>query len=74
MKFIEDQFRKFFMGFSSISPFLPCVDDKEQFYRMREKQLEQPTTRQSQIAMDVDSASIVTDQTNGQHNKPEEIN
>ena len=62
------------MEYTSISPFLPYVDDEEQFYRMREKQLAQPTTRQSQIAMDVDSANIITDQSNGQHNKPEGIN
>ena len=41
---------------------------------MRKKQLGQPTTRQPQIAIDVDSANIVTDQSNGQHDKPKEIN
>ena len=41
---------------------------------MRERQLGQPTTRQSQIAMDVNSANIVTDQSNGEHDKPKEIN
>ena len=41
-----------------ISPFLPYINDKEQFSRIQETKLGQPTTRQSQIAINVATANI----------------
>ena len=56
------------------SPFLPPIHDEEQFFRIREKILGQPTTRQSQVAMNVAIADIHNDQLNEQHIKLQQIN
>ena len=71
---IEDQFRKIFMEYTSISSFLPYVNDEQQFYRMRENKLGLPTNRQSQVTMDVDNANILFDLTNRKQHAPTEIN
>ena len=56
------------------SSFLPSINDEEQFFRMREKKLGQPTTRQSQVAMNVAVGDISNVQLNGQQIGLEQVN
>ena len=58
------------MEFTLISPFLPSITDKELFSRIREKKLGQPTTRQSQIAINVATANIDNASMSNQRNGP----
>ena len=61
--FIDKKFRKFFNGYiSSYSPFLPIITDEEQFKRMRQNILKQPTHRQSQVAFIASIADLTTAQ------------
>ena len=71
---IDDQFRKFFQEYTLKSPFVHYINNEELFSRIREKQLGQPTTRQSQVAMNIARANIVTDEWQAQHIEPNEIN
>ena len=64
--FIEDQFRKFFISYTSLPPFPAWRIDENQFYLMRNTILKQPTSRQSQVAMNAALVDINSDLFNEQ--------
>jgi hypothetical protein len=68
--FIENQFRKFFPEQISTSPFLPFINDEEQFIILHKQFLNQPTTRQSQLLASATTANMEQDHTN---NEPEDL-
>ncbi len=72
--FIDDQFQKFFFEYmsSSSSPFLPFITDEKEFFLMRHKKIDQPTPRQSQVAMSAATAAINNDQTDEEQNESKE--
>jgi hypothetical protein len=78
--FIENEFHKYFSEDKFKSPFLPFIDDEQKYFLMRNEILDQPTPRQSQVAMsaalaDIDNDPLDDDEKqppNAQPNKPEE--
>lgn len=61
--FIANEFRKFFFEYISTCPFLPFIDDEQQYFHMRHKLLGKPTRRQSQVALSAAAADTDNDQT-----------
>jgi hypothetical protein len=57
---------------SSSSPFLPFITDEKEFFLMRHKKIDQPTPRQSQVAMSAATAAINNDQTDEEQNESKE--
>ncbi|CAF2095471.1 unnamed protein product, partial [Rotaria magnacalcarata] len=59
--FIENEFHKYFSQYISKSPFLPLIDDEQNYFLMRKEILGLPTPRQSQVAMSAALADIDND-------------
>ncbi|CAM4946911.1 unnamed protein product [Rotaria socialis] len=68
--FIEKQFRNFFSEYINSSSFLPFIDNETQFVTMRNKLLNLPTARQSQVSLSAATADIDNDQTDDTHQEP----
>jgi hypothetical protein len=51
---------------------LPFIDNEKQFFIHRIKILDQPTSRQSQVAMSAATANIDNDQKDEEQHEPEE--
>ncbi|CAF3519163.1 unnamed protein product, partial [Rotaria socialis] len=68
--FIEKQFRNFFSEYINSSSFLPFIDNETQFVAMRNKILNLPTVRQSQVSISAATADIDNDQTDEPQNEP----
>jgi hypothetical protein len=62
--FIDKQFRKFLYEYISLTSFLPLINDKQQFKRMRQNILGQPTPQQSQVAISAATADLDNYSTN----------
>ncbi|CAF4038986.1 unnamed protein product [Adineta steineri] len=60
--YIENQFKKYFIEYTTTSPFLPYIQHEIQYFRMRQQLLSQPTTRQSQIVTRLTSTNADNDQ------------
>ncbi|CAF3577975.1 unnamed protein product [Rotaria socialis] len=68
--FVEKQFRNFFSEYINSSSFLPFIDNETQFVTMRNKILNLPTARQSQVSISAATADIDNDQTYEPQNEP----
>ncbi|CAM4816819.1 unnamed protein product [Rotaria magnacalcarata] len=68
--FIEKQFQNFFSEYINSSSFLPFIDNETQFVTMRNKILNLPTPRQSQVSISAATADIDNDQTDEPQNEP----
>ncbi|CAF1289540.1 unnamed protein product [Rotaria sordida] len=71
--YIEKEFHKHLSEHISTSPFLPLINNEKEFILMRNKLLDLPTPRQSQVAMSAATADIDNDQTDDQPIGPTEI-
>ncbi|CAM4982819.1 unnamed protein product [Rotaria socialis] len=72
LTFIENEFKKYFSEYISISPFLHFIDDEKKYNHTRQKLLGQPTLRQSQVAMSAAQANIDNDGADDRLNQPNE--
>jgi hypothetical protein len=61
--FIDKQFRKFLYEYISLTSFLPIINDEQQFKRIRQNILKQPTSQQSQVAISAATADLDNDPT-----------
>ncbi|CAM2730266.1 unnamed protein product, partial [Rotaria socialis] len=68
--FIEKRFQNFFSEYINSSSFLPFIDNETQFVTMRNKILNLPTARQSQVSISAATADIDNDQTYEPQNEP----
>ncbi|CAF3626099.1 unnamed protein product, partial [Rotaria socialis] len=59
--FIENDFHKYLSDYISTSPFLPLIDNENKFFQLRQKLLAQPTSRQSQVALNAATTDIDND-------------
>lgn len=59
--FIHHQFQQFFKEYIQLSPFLPSIENEQQFHVIRQTILNQPTSQQSQIAMSAATADLDND-------------
>ncbi len=69
--FIDNQFHKFFFEYISSSP-SPFITDEKQFFLMCHNIIDQPTPRQSQVAMRAATANIDNDPTDEEQNESKE--
>ena len=70
--FIENQFQKFFIEYIHSSSFVPFITNEQQFFHMQHKLMDQPTLRQSQVAIRAATADVDNDQTDEQLIKSKE--
>ena len=56
--YIDRQFRKFLFEYISSTSFLPIIYEEQQFKRMRQNILGQPTSQQSQVAISAATADL----------------
>ena len=63
--FIEKEFRTFSVEYMSSSPFLSTMNDEQQFIRMRQNILRQPTRQQSQVTLSAATADLDNHPTDG---------
>lgn len=61
------------MQYTSLSPFLPCIENSKQFHSMRHEIMSQLTPRQSQVQMRAATANIDNDETDDDVAKTESI-
>ncbi|CAF2217162.1 unnamed protein product, partial [Rotaria magnacalcarata] len=67
---LRNNFKTFFSEYINSSSFLTFIDNKTQFVTMRNKILNLPTTRQSQVLISAATADIANDQIDEPQNEP----